>query len=953
MSTFVQRSFAGGEISPALYARVDVAKYASGLRTLRNFYVMRHGGATNRPGWEYICEVKDSTKIVRLVKFIFNSEQTYVLEFGDLYMRVIKSGVAQTDLTLTITGISNAAAGVVSYTGTDPVNGQEVFIESVVGPIGTYVNNRNFKIANVDGGANTFELQDMSGTNFNTTSLGAYTSGGTAKRIYELTTPYTEDEIYELQYVQSADVITIAHPNHRPRELARLGDTNWTLIESSFDPDIASPDGGAGTAGGAGANSYRYRVTSIASETLEESLPGFDVPRVITGVTQAAVGVVTYTGTDPANGDEIYIDSVVGMTELNGNRYLVANVNTGANTFELQDENGANVNTTAYTAYSSGGTWARTFIAVYSAAAPTTGAPHVLTWTAVAAAQEYNVYKEDNGVYGFIGVAGTNTFRDTNFEADTTDTPPLERDPFVGAGNYPSVVTYFQQRLGFASPDNDVEKCFFSRSAQYRNFTVSSPIQDDDAVTFTMAGKQVNKVKHMIDLGKLIVLTSGGEWSVEGDASGILKPGEINPKQYSYNGSSDLPPIIIGGNALYLQARGSIIRDLSFDFEIEGYRGNDLTIFSAHMFDGYQMIDWDYQQIPHSVVWVVRDDGVLLGLTYVREHQLWAWHRHDTDGLVEAVCVVPEGNEDVLYLTVAREIDGVQKRYIERMSSRFISDVRDASIMDSFLSYDGRHGGVTTMTLSEYSGGGWLYTSTVTITASAGTFAATDVGNEIQLYDIDGEVIRFELTEYVSSTVMRGRPNRTVPVSLRTVAAYSWVRAVDELSGLWHIEGKQVSVFADGFVVANPNNPAYNVVTVTNGQITLDRCYGVIHIGLPITSDIQTLDVDTTNGETVVDKMKLINKVTMYVEGSRGIWVGTEPPSDDDTDMLEGLTEVKVRTNESYDAPVEIQTGTVECNVRSTWNNNGRVFIRQTDPVPLSILAVAPAGLVPFTKAVN
>jgi hypothetical protein len=138
------------------------------------------------------------------------------------------------------------------------------------------------------------------------------------------------------------------------------------------------------------------------------------------------------------------------------------------------------------------------------------------------------------------------------------------------------------------------------------------------------------------------------------------------------------------------------------------------------------------------------------------------------------------------------------------------------------------------------------------------------------------------------------------------------------------------------------------VVTVTNGSITLDRCYGVIHVGLPITSDLETLNIDSVNTETISDKKNLITKLTVFVEDSRGIWAGSEPPPDETTDFLGGLTEFKIRNFEGYDEPTDLATGTVDVIVQSNWNNNGRIFIRQTDPLPLAVLAVVPSGLFPF-----
>lgn len=860
MSTISQRSFTGGEIAPSLYARTDTNKYATGLRTCRNFFVMRHGGVANRPGSTFVGEVKDSTKTVRLIPFVFNSDQTYVLEFGDQYMRVIRNGSHVYQTSQAITAITNANPCVVTYGGADNyANGDEIYISGIVGAIGTYLNGRNFKVANLNAGANTFSLDYMDGTDVNSTSMGSYTSGGTIEEVYTISTPYVEADLDELQFVQSADVVTIVHPSYAPRELSRTGHASWTLSTITFAPGIAAPTGLI-TNGGAGTTTS-WVVTALDPDTGEESLQS-------TAVTSSTV--------------------------------------------------------------------------------PSVGTPVEVEWDNHATATTYYVYRFSGGVYGFIGAAVGEFYYDSGVTPDTSDNPPQARNPFGSSDNYPSTVTYAQQRLIFANTNNDPEKVWTSRTAAFKNFTTSSPIQDDDAITFTLAGRQVNEVKHLLDVGQLISLTSGGEWSITGGASGVLTPTDINPKQYSYNGSSSLTPIVIGGNALYVQARGSIVRDLAFDYQVDGYRGNDLTIFSAHLFDGYTLSDWSFQQIPHSIVWVVRSDGVLLGLTYIREHQVWAWHRHDFDGLVENVCCVPEGDEDAVYLTIKRTIDGATVRYIERFTQRRIDDIVDAVFLDSSLSYDGRNTGATTMTLSEYSSGGWLYTSTITITASASYFSSADVGNEIHLTGSDGTIIRFSLETYVSATVMRGKPNKTVPASMRSTAMLVWSRAVDQLTGLWHLEGESVSVFADGFVVANPNNEQYEVKTVSDGTLTLDDCYAVIHVGLPYTSDIETLDIDTTQGETLADKKKLVQKVTIHTEETRGLFVGGAPPTDDATDILEGLTEIKIRNDESYDSPVDLHTGTMEVNIEPNWSHGGRVFIRQIDPIPASILSVVPAGSFPF-----
>ena len=180
MAEFTQRSFGSGEVGPAIYPRADMAAYATGLRTARNVYGRRHGGLDNRSGTVHLGEVYDSTKAVRLIPFVFSDDQTYVLEFGDEHMRVIKNGEYVRLAAQNITNITNTNPCVLTYAGSDTYsNGDVVYITGIVGPIGLYLNNREFKVANVNAGANTFELDYMDGTNVNSTSFGAYTSGGT------------------------------------------------------------------------------------------------------------------------------------------------------------------------------------------------------------------------------------------------------------------------------------------------------------------------------------------------------------------------------------------------------------------------------------------------------------------------------------------------------------------------------------------------------------------------------------------------------------------------------------------------------------------------------------------------------------------------------------------------------------------------------------------------------
>lgn len=310
-----------------------------------------------------------------------------------------------------------------------------------------------------------------------------------------------------------------------------------------------------------------------------------------------------------------------------------------------------------------------------------------ISWTAVEGATEYNIYREEAGYYGFIGVSSGTTFSDNNYQADTADTPREDWNPFAG-GNNPSVVAFHQQRMVLAGTRDSPQAFYLSRSGDFENFRKSRPLQDDDPVEYLIASGSIDAIAWAASFGDLLLGTSGSEYKAGGNGSAIT-PGNITITAQSSWGSAGLAPIIIGNAILHVQRHGAHVRDLFYSLEKDGYAGNDLSILAPHLFEGHRLRQWAYQQTPGSVLWIVRDDGLLLALTYLKEHDIWGWSRHPTAGEVLSVCSISGPDSDELLLVVRRrDADGGSRYCLERLAPQWQDSdpVEEAFFVDCGLS---------------------------------------------------------------------------------------------------------------------------------------------------------------------------------------------------------------------------------------------------------------------------
>ncbi len=265
-------------------------------------------------------------------------------------------------------------------------------------------------------------------------------------------------------------------------------------------------------------------------------------------------------------------------------------------------------------------------------------------------------------------------------------------------GTFPGVVAYFQQRRFYANTLNNPDTYFASQPGAFDNFDTSLPVQPDDAITGSPWSQQVNGIQWMLNMpGGLIVFTGLGAWQLSGGGGGLATATPITPASQvatpqAYNGVHDhVPPIVINYNILYVQQKGAIVRDLSYNIYANIYTGTDLTLFSSHLFTDHQIVEWAWAEEPNKLVWAVRDDGILLCLTYLKEQEVNAWSRHDTNGLFQSVCTVSEPPVNATYVIVKRLIRSNSfgaPRWVycqERMDDRLWNTLEDAWCVDCGL----------------------------------------------------------------------------------------------------------------------------------------------------------------------------------------------------------------------------------------------------------------------------
>ncbi len=906
----LMRSFAGGEVAPELFARIDDTRYQTGLALARNLISLPHGPVRNRPGGRHVAVTKDSgAKKSRLLTFIYSTSQAYVIEMGAGYFRFYQNrvpimvtddgvppaykpnrtftnadinigteeitfGVAHGGTTGDPVRLTNDAAGAA------PPNTNAVTVDTVVyiravsptvatfhltqagaigntlkvnftaPPVANYRLNFNYPrgslVEGTPAGAPGYHycLQDptVNGAAQATPGNVAYWYLQPTSGVYEIPNTFIEVNLPFVRYFQSNDVMTILHNDNPIRTLRRYGQVNWQLVTEPIVPTLVAPTNLAGTPTEAGmslviaavvtANPLRLQGASNVPWINGESIVGF-VSLALGGFGPDFHGrAVNINGRDfdLVSRDGTRLDASALGALVTGefravpfaadttNKYRVTAVDARGN--ESQPSGEVTVTNNLYAE----------------------GAYNTLTWSAVVGASKYRVYRQQSGVYGWIGTtdAAVLTFKDDHVESQLDQSIPMF-DATLASTPFPDAGCYHEQRKVFARD----QLLWLTRPGTEIDFTFSLPVKDDDRISFGLAATEFSRVMHVVSMGELIVLTTAAEFAVSSPDTAVLTPSSILVRPQSFIGSSHIRPVLVNNSLVYCAARGGHIRELGYQATVQGFNTGDLSLRATHLFDNRTIVDLAFSKAPYPIVWAVSSTGLLLGLTYVPDQQVAGWHQHPVggSGIVEACCVVPEGNEDLLYWITQRTINGQVVRHIECMAPMALSTTNEHVFVDNAKVFN------------------------------------------------------------------------NVP------AGY--------LSGLLHLVGQTVSILADGIVLPQQ-------VVDSLGRIrlpTLKTTYLKVVAGLPIDAQLQTLPIAAQVDGFGQGRQKNIGRVWVRTVDSSPFWVGPaldelSPPN---------AAEPAVRAELAVQT---LQSGSVLARSRGQWTEDGQVYLRHTLPLPLTVTGI-------------
>ena len=838
-----QVNFAAGEFSPLFLGRIDNPLYYSGAEYLLNWIPLPQGGLRYRTGSKFVNSTRRNNKAY-IDKFTFNSEEAYILEFTAGYLRFFTvDGNILTESAVTITGASQTVPCVITATAHGYSDGDEALIQFVEGM--TELNGRTFIVRNPT--ANTFELWDNDNQQIDARAYTAYSSGGTAKKVIEIETPYEEVDLFKLQFAQDGNTMYItAAGEWEQRKLTRTSATTFTLS----------------------------RYTRTNDPFTDKQTP--------TGITQANPAVVTITSHGYSDGDEVIAEDIGGMTELNGIKFLVAN--STANTFELTDLDGNNINSLGYGAFTSGGYFTKTDEFPLSC-----------------------TFYEDRLLFG-----GTVNRQQGLFGSRSTNTTTGESrydDYTFGTDDDHAFLYFLASREGtpirsMAGTDSILGVLTFQE--EYRVQGSGGPITPTSINARPIGGYGADS-QSVINKENIVLFVQRGKKAIRSVEQNL-----DNDAFFTFDRTEIAEHITQGGI-------DSIAFQVGVPNLLWGSKGNgealSLTLRSKDSISG-----WGRHKSGEGSI------EVLTSLPRDTDYdQLWWVAQRTVNGNTRRYVEYIEDHPDIKrleeFFTDEDSYDDNLENYLRNM----YETQKEYVHLDSSLTFDGS---VTGTDASASVTPGATTGNSVTFTASANVFESGDVGKEIHKKAVDGVGEgRAIITAFTSATEVTCKIIKDFD-NTNAMTAGNWYLTAKVISGLWHLEGETVNICTDGGEHATR--------TVSNGSITLSQHASVVHVGIQYKGLYKSIDLEGGSIDGPArGRPRNVEHIVIGFQDSLGLKAGMS---------LDKMEEIEFRSTRDYtDRPVDLFSGAYEIMVPDDWTSESKhVYLLHDSPTPCIIQMISP-----------
>ncbi len=736
------------------------------------------------------------------------------------------------------------------------------------------------------------------------------TQGGSA---YSITTPYLADDLFELQTVQSADVMYTVHQDYEPRKLTRFGETNWTLEVLDFR-------------GGPFMNENIVEANTVTpsaqtgSITLTASVDTFDAGHV---------------------GALWQINHLVDATSVNGTFVSTGSSSTleiqSSRTYDFTTERTWNGTLKLERSYDAGSTWLDAS-RIFAINTINDGQIHYIDEETIANAiyrvtcTVYNTgtigytLSARSGVFG--GIVKIDTVGDarnatgtveTDFDlVDTTATFRWREGAWSVKNGYPGAVTFFQERLVFGGSKQQPDTIWLSQTDDWTNMKFDGLATS--AMTFTISSDQVDTIQWLAGHTSILIGTTGAEWKLKGGSEKELTFDNFDISRQSTNGSAKIQPLAINSQIIYAQRNAEKIYAQQFAFERDNWLSTDMSFLAEHITEG-GVTEMAYQRTPRATLWLVRSDGTLLGVAMEESQEVIGWYRYTFDGDCESVAVISGTPEDQVWVIIKRTIDGTVSRYVEQFQPIEYTNQEDGFFVDSGLTFTGDGPFViTNITQAD----------PAIATATDHTFSD---GDQIRFSSILGMTeinnIVFTVGTVAGSTFEIRDFSDAVDIDSTGFTAYSSSGSVEQVENTFstftHLEAETVVTAGDGGYAGS--------YTVSSGTITLTDFYNKVHAGLAYTAQFRPMNLEfATTGGALQGLTKKINATTIRFDRTLSCSVG---PSFDKFDSY-----VFRNSSDPLELAPPLFTGDKRMLFDGPIDREGAVYIQDSFPVPLTIVAI-------------